>query len=134
MTIFAPMGTLAALTFAVLLLVPLQRVRAVRSGAMRVSDFALGEAPGGPRAMMLANRNYMNLLELPILFYVACLMFAVAARNDATALTLAWLYVALRGIHSAIHLTYNWVLHRLTAFALGNVVLAALWLWFFVGQ
>jgi hypothetical protein len=40
---------------------------------------------------------------------------------------LAWAYVALRIVHSAIHLTYNKVLHRLGVFALSNVVLVALW-------
>jgi hypothetical protein len=44
----------------------------------------------------------------------------------------AWAYVRLRALHSAIHLTYNNVVHRLTAFALSNVVLAVFWLMFFL--
>ena len=82
--------------------------------------------------MAVANRAYMNLLELPVLFYVAALMYFVAGRLDATALSLAWAYVALRAVHSLIHLTYNNVFHRLTAFALSNVVLGAFWILFFV--
>lgn len=45
----------------------------------------------------------------------------------AAALVLAWAYVALRAVHSVIHITYNGVTHRLVAFALSNVVLIALW-------
>ncbi|HVP08657.1 MAG TPA: hypothetical protein VMT02_03970 [Burkholderiales bacterium] len=40
---------------------------------------------------------------------------------------LAWSYVALRLVQSAIHLTYNRVRHRLAAFAASNVVLVMLW-------
>jgi len=59
-------------------------------------------------------------------------MYYVAGRVDQTALVVAWSYVALRAVHSAIHLTYNNVIHRLTAFALSNVVLMAFWVLFFV--
>jgi len=59
-------------------------------------------------------------------------MYVLAGRVDAVALTLAWTYVALRGVHSAIHLTYNHVIHRLIAFAVSNVALGLLWTWFFV--
>jgi hypothetical protein len=74
----------------------------------------------------------MNLLEAPLLFYVICLMDAVAGRVDGVVLTLAWAYVALRCLHSLIHLTYNHVIHRLVAFAASNGVLGAMWVWFFV--
>ena len=40
---------------------------------------------------------------------------------------LAWAYVALRVVHSLIHLSYNHVYHRLAAFVVSNGVLAALW-------
>ena len=47
------------------------------------------------------------------------------------ALGVAWLYVALRLVHSAIHLTYNKVRHRLIPFATSNVVLVVYWVVFF---
>jgi hypothetical protein len=130
--IFAPMGALAGLTFAVLGLIPLQRVRAARSGVVTPRDFRLGESARVPDFAVLPNRNYMNLLELPTLFYPVCLMFYVAHRVDAAALVMAWAYVVLRAVHSVIHLTYNGVIHRLVAFAAFNVALGALWGWFFV--
>jgi hypothetical protein len=74
----------------------------------------------------------MNLLELPMLFYVLCLSLYVTERADSTACTLAWCYVGLRIVHSIIHNTYNKVVHRLIAFALSNFVLAASWIRFFV--
>ena len=42
-------------------------------------------------------------------------------------LGLAWTYVAARVLHSAIHCTYNTVMHRFRAFALSMLVLLVLW-------
>ncbi len=44
-------------------------------------------------------------------------------------LGLAWAYVALRVVHSAIHCGYNRVMHRFYAFLASNLVLWALWAW-----
>ncbi len=130
--IFAPMGAMALLTFVVLGLIPAVRFRAVFARQVTPDDFKLGESPRVPAAVALPNRNFMNLLELPVLFYVAGLMYYVAGRVDQTALALAWAYVGLRAIHSVIHLSYNNVVHRLTAYALSNAVLAAFWIVFFI--
>ncbi|WP_337185362.1 MAPEG family protein [Phenylobacterium sp.] len=130
--IFGPMAAMALLTFAVLGLIPIRRLGAALAGRVKADDFRFGESPSVPGDVAIPNRNYMNLLELPTLFYVAGLMYHVAGRLDPASLTLAWTYVALRAIHSVIHLTYNDVIHRLTAFALSNVALMAFWVLFFV--
>jgi hypothetical protein len=128
-----PMGVMALLTFAVLLQIPFRRFRAAFAGLVTPDDFKLGESPAVPGDVSIPNRNYMNLLELPVLFYVAALMFITAGRVDPLALDLAWAYVALRAMHSAIHLTYNNVIHRLSVFALSNAVLGVFWAVFFLG-
>jgi hypothetical protein len=69
----------------------------------------------------------MNLLELPMLFYVVCVILYVTAGGSRLAVFVAWSYVALRVVHSLIHLTYNHVLHRLAAFTLSNAALVSLW-------
>jgi len=130
--IFIPMGAMALLTFTVLGLIPARRFRAVSSGRATADDFKFGESDRVPGDVSIPNRNYMNLLELPMLFYVGGLMYYVAGRLDEAALVVAWVYVALRTIHSVIHLSYNNVLHRLIPFALSNFVLLAFWVLFFV--
>ena len=122
------MVALAGLTFVVLLLIPIARFRAAWRGQVTAADFCYGESPNVPGQVSLPNRNLMNLLELPVLFYVVCLAFYVTGKLDAAALYLAWAYVGLRAAHSVIHLTYNNVFHRLSAFAASNVVLVALWI------
>jgi hypothetical protein len=130
--IFLPMGALVLLTFLVLILIPIRRIAAGRRGQIKTDDFKYGESATVPGHVSIPNRNYMNLLELPMLFYVVCLMFHSLGLVDEIALVLAWLYVALRVLHSAIHLSHNNVIHRLFAFTASNVVLGVMWTWFFV--
>jgi hypothetical protein len=130
--ILLPMGALALLTFLVLLLVPIRRFRAAFAGQVGVADFRYGESARVPGEVSISNRNYMNLLELPMLFYVVCVLNYVTSPSvPAATLALAWSYVGLRALHSLVHLTYNNVMHRLAMFVAGNVVLAALWIAFF---
>jgi hypothetical protein len=130
--IFAPMGAMALLTFIVLVFIPTTRFRAVFAREVTADDFKLGESSRVPPHVAVTNRNFMNLLELPMLFYVAGLMYYVAGRVDQTVLALAWAYVALRAVHSIIHLSYNNVRHRLVAYGVSNFVLIAFWVMFFI--
>lgn len=125
--IFLPMSALAMWTLLVLLLIPIYRFRAASRKEVVADDFKLGESKNVPEWVSLANRNYMNLLELPILFYVACLTSFVTNTVETSALVLAWTYVVLRIVHSLVHLVYNNVMHRLAVFALSNVVLVITW-------
>ncbi|WP_395405682.1 MAPEG family protein [Pseudoduganella sp. UC29_106] len=127
-SILYPVFALAFWTSLVLLLIPIVRARAVKRREIVVDDFKYGESPAVPCHVSLPNRNYMNLLQAPMLFYVACIVAYVAHAASPLALGLAWAYVALRVVHSVIHLSYNNVIHRLTAFGLSNVVLALLWI------
>ena len=132
--IFMPMGALALLTFLVLILIPMRRFRAGFAGTIVPDDFKFGESKNVPGEVSIPNRAYMNLLEMPVLFYVVCLMLFASARVDQTFLYLAWAYVGLRVLHSLIHVTYNDVYHRLTVFALSNFVVITMWALFFMGR
>ena len=128
--IFGPMIAQAALTFAVLLMLPVARFRAVKAGKATPADFRVGESARVPPEAAVFNRNYANLFESPVLFFVVCLALHVTGGVDRTALTLAWAFVGFRVLHSAVHLTYNNVMHRLALFVLSVSALAALWVWF----
>jgi hypothetical protein len=125
--ILKPMAALGALTFMVLLLIPFVRFRSAFQGRVTADDFKLGESPRVPADVTLPNRNYMNLLELPTLFYAVCLALYALERVGGIDLLIAWAYVGLRAIHSLVHLTYNNVFHRLAVFALSNILLGILW-------
>jgi hypothetical protein len=126
--ILKPVFVLAMWTSWVLLLIPIARIRAARRREVVADDFKYGESAAVPAQVGLPNRNYMNLLELPLLFYVVCLILYVTASATPLLTTIAWVYVALRVVHSIIHLSYNHVIHRLLAFAVSNFVLVTLWI------
>jgi len=127
-TIFLPVSALAGLTLLVLGLIPYRRITAAMRGVVTPDDFKYGESPNVPADVSLPNRNMMNLLELPVLFYVACIILYLVKSVNGIDLWIAWSYVALRSLHSLIHLTYNKVQHRLVPFAMSNVLLIAFWL------
>jgi hypothetical protein len=124
------MCVLAIWTGLVLLLTGFRRVWAVQRGRVRASAFRFGESTDVPPDVSLPNRNLMNLLEMPLLFYVVSVAFYVTHHVGRPVLALAWIYVALRLTHSFIHLTANRILPRLVTFALSNITLMTLWIWF----
>ena len=128
--IFAPMSVLALWTGVVLLLTAVRRIRAVAKGRVPSDAFRAGESPAVPAEVAVFNRNFMNLLEMPLLFYVVCIALYTTRHVGPAAILLAWVYVGLRLAHSVIHVTYNRVLHRLITFTASNVVLLTLWIWF----
>lgn len=125
LSILKPVFALFFWTFCVLLQIPIARFRAAFKGEVKARDFKLGESSAVPEHVRLPNRNYMNLLELPVLFYVLCLVVVVTGISSPVYAILAWAYVMLRVLHSIIHLSYNNVLHRLSVFAISNLVLLA---------
>jgi hypothetical protein len=71
--------------------------------------------------------NFRNLFELPVLFYLALVVAALTAQVNVATVGLAWAFVAFRIAHSAIHCTYNKVMHRFYVYLAGGLVLWALW-------
>ena len=125
--IFAPVCVLALWTGFVLFLTGFRRVLAVRRRRVSRQAFRLGESAEVPNDVAVVNRNLMNLLEMPLLFYVVAIALYVTHHVNAGAMGLAWAFVALRVLHSCEHLTTNNILRRLTWFAASNVVLVSLW-------
>lgn len=125
--ILFPMLTLVGWTMSVLLLAPFRRFQAAFAGQLTADDFKLGESARVPAVVSIPNRNFMNLLEVPVFFYVLCITLFVTQRVDSLMVSLAWTYVGLRVVHSLIHLSYNHVIQRMLAYAFSNLVLSATW-------
>ncbi|MFT5578934.1 MAG: hypothetical protein ACI9WS_001692 [Paraglaciecola psychrophila] len=70
--------------------------------------------------------NYNHLMEQPTIFYAMALALALAGDGSGLNLTLAWLYVGSRVIHSVVHVTVNKVMVRFMFFAFGSLMLAAM--------
>ncbi|VAV94574.1 Uncharacterized protein conserved in bacteria [hydrothermal vent metagenome] len=70
--------------------------------------------------------NYNHLLTEPMLFYVICVVLALTGNGDGINLTIAWVYVGLRVLHSLIQVTINKVKYRFLVFALSSLCIIAL--------
>ena len=67
--------------------------------------------------------NYNHLHEQPTIFYALMFFAALTGGGDATALVLAWAYVACRVVHSLVQATTNRVVVRFIVFAIGSLLL-----------
>jgi len=130
-TMMMSAAALAMLTLFVYLMVTILGVSAKASGAL--SDDYSKNKTGSPPPDWLANwgRNFVNLLELPVLFYA---LVAFQALNpdtvDGLQTALAAGFVASRFAHTLIHVTINNVGLRFLAHRAGFVILAYMWIRF----
>ena len=122
-----PVVALAALTAIVALLMGVYRNVAVIRGAVPARYFRSFTADLPPEWVERPARAYMNLLELPILFYVVCLLMLTTGRFDSVQVALAWVFIATRCAHAFIHVVFNYVPLRFAAFVAGAVTLAVIW-------
>ena len=125
--LFAACAALVALTFVVGM-----RMYHVRIGEMRARRIhPQSVALSGQRAQRLedtrAADNFNHLFELPVLFYVLCAVAIGTGYIPAWLPALAWLFVLLRVVHSAIQCGYNKVMHRFAVFLAGFFLVMAMW-------
>ncbi|HYB99939.1 MAG TPA: MAPEG family protein [Candidatus Limnocylindrales bacterium] len=124
--ILYPTFAMFALTFYVLMRMRARRFAAVRSGQVEGAYYKayVGEEPEELRVLA---RHFVNLFEMPTLFYVVCLLIYVTAQANVWLVFWAWTYVVLRCIHSYIHLTTNNILARFGVYFTSSMVLALMW-------
>lgn len=128
--ILYPVFALVLLTFLFVVWMARERMGALKRGEIARPD--PGIRPDWPGRAGKVSNAYLNLVELPVLFY-AVVAFAMIAKGDDTMMVLlAWLFVAFRYAQAFIHATYNKILHRFLAFLGGILVLAAMWIKLFM--
>ena len=126
--LMAPVFVMVALTFYVILQMGLKRMATLSSREVRVKDIALSEQAWTDEVKKISN-SYASQMQLPLVFYVVVGFFIVLGKADLVALILAWVFVATRFVHFAIHTGSNHVPRRFMAFVAGIVTLIAMWTW-----
>jgi hypothetical protein len=121
-----PVVALVLLTAVVTFLMVAYRNFAIMRGVLSARDFRTVLADKPAEWIERPARNYMNLLELPVLFYVVCLFMLATGKFDAVQVSLAWLFVATRYVHAFIHIGFNYVPLRFTAYFIGVLTLAVI--------
>ena len=129
--IFAPVTALVFLTLLVWVFMYHKRLGFMRKKKID-PQVLINKAEGEKTLAPVAgpSDNLKNLFEMPVLFYLLCIMLFVLGKVDAMFLNLAWAYVGLRTIHSLIQSTYNRIVHRFSIYMLSMIVLIWMWLKF----
>ena len=130
MSIIYPIFVLAILTFMVVFGVGASRLISVRRRQVNPKLYKLMSGYEAPDYVQKLTRNLSNLLEIPILFYVLGLLLIALQIEDSTMVAMAWVFVALRFVHTAIHIIYNHTIHRFMAFVGSALTLLAMWIKF----
>lgn len=121
------MFCLTAFTICIGLIAVRARFISIRKGQISVDYLELMQGQAIPEKVIKTTRCFNNLFEVPVLFYIACTLYITLGIESNLAIAIAWIFVALRIVQAYIHLTYNYVRHRMLAF--GVSVLCVLMLW-----
>ncbi|MDG2501774.1 MAG: MAPEG family protein [Porticoccaceae bacterium] len=132
MDIIYPVFCLVMLTFIMAFATGASRLISVRRKQINPKYFVLLSGDTPPDYVQKIGRNFANLLEVPVLFYLVAVLVITLQIDNTLLLNLAWLYVALRLVHSIIHVSYNHVIHRFTVFLLSLITLLAMWIQLFM--
>ena len=126
-SILYPIFAMVVLTAIVAVVLLRRRVAAMRSGRIHPQQVATSAQMTAAIEDSRAADNFRNLFETPVLFYTASVVIYATQLTSVAYVTLAWAYVTARVVHSAIHCTYNRVIHRLLAFATSVFLIWMLW-------
>ncbi len=108
------------LTFLIGLMTLFVRARALRAREVRFAEIAL-DSSRWPATVRKFGNSYSNQFELPVIFYVLCIVALMTGMADDIALALAWGFVLSRIVHACIHVTSNHVPRRGMAFIVSAV-------------
>jgi hypothetical protein len=113
-TIFGPLFATVFLTFLVWVYMYVRRIRFITKNELSPADLAVpGElARLSPPEVTNPSDNFKNLFEIPVLFYALALVLFATGQVDSAYVAAAWVFVAFRVLHSAVHCTINVVMLR----------------------
>ncbi|MEM7083944.1 MAG: MAPEG family protein [Pseudomonadota bacterium] len=97
----------------------------VKAGSVDLKKAAIdNEAWSLP--VVLTSKNLANQFQIPVLFYVTCLVLAAIDGVTIYTLSAAWLFVVSRLVHAWTHVTSNNISVRMPTFIVGVLLLVVL--------
>lgn len=127
MEIIYPMFALVVLTFVIGFSTGISRLVSAKKGHVDRRYFKLFSGYAPPDYIVKLGRNFSNLLEVPVLFYVLGILLLALGINNSLILGFSWAFVVLRIVHTFIHVTYNNPIHRFLAFLLSSSIVLIMW-------
>lgn len=126
--ILYPTFALVALIFIVFGTMFVSRGRHMRASPPRGDTFDNGDsAMRYFQPVEMPANNYRNLFEAPVLYFALVPLLLVTGQAGPVQVVLAWTYVALRSVHSVIHIGPKKVGPRALAYVASMLVLVVMW-------
>ena len=112
--IFGPLFATVLLTFVVWVYMYIRRISFITSNKISSKDLAVPGALAqlSPPAVSNPSDNLKNMFEIPVIFYALALYLFATKQVDTVYVAAAWVFVAFRVLHSAVHCTFNLVMLR----------------------
>jgi hypothetical protein len=122
--IFSPVFAMITLTIVVWTYMYSRRIPFIRHNKLDLDNMNPNELIAiTPRGVRTPSDNLRNLFELPVLFYAVAIYLYVTSQVDQSYLAAAWIFVAFRIMHSAVHCTINVVLLRFLLYVVATIAL-----------
>jgi len=123
--IFGPFFAMLVLVFVVWVYMYSRRIPFILGGTLTQEQMI---TPGmfaqlSPPAVNNPSENLKNLFEMPVLFYALALYLFTTNQVDGAYVAAAWIFVAFRALHSAVHCTVNIVNLRFAMYLISTLAL-----------
>lgn len=115
------------LTFTVMVVMGRRRFSAARDKQISMQDFATMELNNAGDNVKIADRNFINQFEIPVLFFIACLTGLQFNSAGYLFVGLAFAFVISRVIHTLVHIGANNLKIRYYTFLIGCLIVIAMW-------
>lgn len=128
--ILAPAAVLVLWSLVMLAWLALARLPAMNKAGIDLTTLVGGRGTDLqgviPDRVNWPSHNYTHLMEQPTIFYATVVILALNGAGDGLNLTLAWVYVVLRIVHSIVQATWNRVAVRFAIFGAATAALLML--------
>jgi len=129
MTIIYPLLSMIFLTLIVGVQLLYCNSKAVLKGKVNIESFRLFDSEI-PNHLKSVSQHYKNMFELPVLFYVLCILFIINDNYTDFDVIIAWGFVSFRFLHSLVRIPNQNVSLRFGLFIGSFVMLIIGWISF----
>ncbi len=105
----------------------LVRKTAIQNNEVDMSHFKSYSGNTTEKLMIFQN-HYNNQFQIPMVFFVVCLLTMQQHKTTSLTLILATLFITSRMIHSFIHLTSNHIIYRTLSYFSGVIIVGVMFI------
>ena len=127
-SIFLPVLAHLFLVFGLYIKLGIEKSKAVKAGQVDRSAAAL-DPRAWPESVLKISNSIDNQFQIPVIFYALTFMAFLTNKASSLVIICMGVFVFTRYIHAYIHVTSNYVPHRLKAFLVGALLLLSLSIW-----